>query len=71
MPRNRKLIFLEVKRNGPLSQKEIVERTRIAERTVRGHLKKLIEMHFIEERINLSDLRSKLYFANGGDAKNY
>jgi len=57
------LIFRAIKALGPLSQKRIISRTGVAERTVRYSLSRLVSSGLIEERTNYNDLREKLYRA--------
>ena len=48
---------------GPLTQKELVEHTELASRTVRNALGSLQEAGFVHERLYHEDLRQRQYFA--------
>ena len=50
-----------LERDGPLTQKELVERTDLASRTVRSAVADLIEVGIVNEELYLQDLRQRQY----------
>jgi transcription initiation factor IIE alpha subunit len=56
-----KLVYTVLEHEGPLTQQQIVERTRLAARTVRKALSRLKGEDVIEERVYLQDARQRLY----------
>lgn len=46
---------------GPLTQKELVERTDLANRTVRSALRSLVDSGHVAEELHLPDLRQREY----------
>jgi DNA-binding MarR family transcriptional regulator len=56
-----KLVYTVLAHEGPLTQQALVERTRLAARTVRKALSRLEEQDAVDERIYLQDARQRLY----------
>lgn len=56
-----KLVYLVLKREGPLTQKQLVQQTRLVSRTVRHALTQLEERNLIETRVNRNDARQSFY----------
>ena len=59
------LVFSCIKNNNNLTQKQIINQTKLSERTVRTALKQLLSKEIIRETINLLDLREKYYQCKG------
>lgn len=64
-----KLVYKVLEIEGELTQKEIVEETRMAPRTVRYALKQLESIGVVEENIHLPDARQSLYRVTESDQK--
>ena len=62
-PPSVKLVYLTLTYEGPLTQKELVEQTELASRTVRSALSDLVEAGFVSEELYLQDLRQRKYVA--------
>jgi len=56
-----KLVYTVLEHEGPLTQQDLVERTRLAARTVRKALSRLEEEEAVDERVYLQDARQRLY----------
>jgi DNA-binding MarR family transcriptional regulator len=56
-----KLVYTVLDHEGPLTQQDLVERTRLAARTVRKALSRLEEADAVDERVYLQDARQRLY----------
>lgn len=65
LPPSCKLVSLVVDEAGPLTQAELVERTRLPARTARWALDRLREEGVVAERWNPADARSHLYEISG------
>ena len=61
LPPSAKLVFVVLDHEGTLTQKQLVEETRLPARTVRYALNRLTEINAISERMNLRDARQTLY----------
>lgn len=61
LPPSAKLVFKVLEINSGLTQKEIVDKTRLSERTVREALSRLQERNIIEKKIYIPDGRQNLY----------
>ena len=64
MPPSAKLVFKVLEYEGPLTQKDIVEKTLLSPRTVRYALNILGKRGLIKDIPNLRDVRQKLYYTN-------
>ena len=64
-PPSAKLVYLTLKYEGPLTQKELVGETELANRTVRSALSELMEAEFVSEELYLADLRQRKYVVTG------
>lgn len=62
-----KLVYKTIEYEGPLTQKELVEATRLSARTVRSAVSKLEGNGYVEERLYLPDARQQLYVLAGED----
>ncbi len=65
MPRSAKQVFDILLSDGPLTQKDLINKTGIPPRTVRYALNKLKGEDIIEERFCIQDARQSLYSVNG------
>ncbi len=54
-------MYTVLEHEGPLTQQDLVERTRLAARTVRKALSRLEEEDAVDERVYLQDARQRLY----------
>lgn len=63
MPPSAKLVLKTLQYEGPLTQKEIVKKTMLPERTARLALHLLIEKGLVKRHSMLRDARQKLYYA--------
>lgn len=61
LPPSAKLVFKVLEYNGGLTQKGIVEKSRLSQRTVRDALERLQEIEAIEKSIYVPDARQNLY----------
>lgn len=63
-----KLVYLVLAEDAPLTQKELIETTRLPERTVRAAVSKLRDQSVVTRRQSLQDARQHLYnLADSGD----
>lgn len=62
-----KLVYLKLKYEGPLTQKELIDETELASRTVRSALSELVEANFVSEELYLPDLRQRKYVVTDED----
>lgn len=62
-----KLVYKTLEYEGPLTQKKLVEQTRLSARTVRKALSELEDKQLVEERIHASDARQRLYVLAGDE----
>lgn len=61
VPPSAKLVYKVLEYNGGLTQKEIVERSMLSQRTVRDALVRLREIGIVTEQIYIPDARQSLY----------
>lgn len=61
LPPSAKLVLKVLEYNGGLTQKEIVEKSRLSQRTVRDALERLQENDIVEKDIYIPDARQNLY----------
>ncbi|MFB6133130.1 MAG: MarR family transcriptional regulator [Halanaeroarchaeum sp.] len=61
LPPSGKLVLKVLEYNGGLTQKEIVEKSRLSQRTVRDALDRLQEQEIVEKNIYIPDARQNLY----------
>lgn len=61
LPPSAKLVFKVLEYNGGLTQKDIVEKSRLSQRTVRDALDRLQEIEAVEKTIYVPDARQNLY----------
>ena len=61
LPPSAKLVFTVLEHEGPLTQKQTTEKSRLSERTARYALERLKEIDAINEEMNLRDARQMLY----------
>lgn len=61
VPPSAKLVYKVLEYNGGLTQKEIVERSMLSQRTVRDALARLREIGIVTEEIYIPDARQSLY----------
>ncbi|GGL60646.1 MarR family transcriptional regulator [Halocalculus aciditolerans] len=69
LPPSAKLVLKVLEYNGGLTQKEIVEKSRLSQRTVRDALDRLQEADVVEKDIYIPDARQNLYRLTVEDAK--
>lgn len=61
LPPSAKLVFKVLEYNPELTQKQIVNETRLSQRTVRDALGRLIDGGIVEKNLYLQDARQNLY----------
>ena len=61
LPPSAKLVLKVLEYNGGLTQKEIVEKSRLSQRTVRDALDRLQEHDVVEKDIYIPDARQNIY----------
>jgi DNA-binding MarR family transcriptional regulator len=61
LPPSSKLVLKVLEYNGGLTQKQIVEHSRLSQRTVRDALDRLAEAGVVEKDIYIPDARQNLY----------
>lgn len=61
LPPSAKLVYKVLEYNGGLTQKGIVEKSRLSQRTVRDALDRLQEIEAVEKTIYVPDARQNLY----------
>jgi DNA-binding MarR family transcriptional regulator len=61
LPPSGKLVLKVLEYNGGLTQKQIVEKSRLSQRTVRDALDRLQEQSIVEKNIYVPDARQNLY----------
>ncbi|MBP2250817.1 DNA-binding Lrp family transcriptional regulator [Halarchaeum solikamskense] len=61
LPPSAKLVLKVLEYNGGLTQKEIVEKSRLSQRTVRDALERLQESDVVQKDIYIPDARQNLY----------
>ena len=69
LPPSAKQVFLLLASDGPLTQKDIISKTDLPQRTVRYALSRLKGEEMLEERFCFRDARQSLYSLNGMDAR--
>lgn len=69
VPPSAKLVYKVLEYNGALTQKQIVERSMLSQRTVRDALARLREIGIVSEEVYIPDARQNLYeLTVSGDA---
>ena len=67
LPPSAKLVYKVPEYEGPLTQQQLCEQTRLASRTVRYAISELGDLEIVTEEIYIPDARKKLYrLANDG-----
>jgi transcriptional antiterminator len=61
LPPSAKLVFVVLEHEGPLTQQEITEKSRLSARTARYALNQLNDLNVISEDIYFPDARQQLY----------
>lgn len=61
LPPSAKLVFFVIKRDGSVSQTELVERTLLSQQTTRSAIQSLKEIDLVQEDICIFDARKKIY----------
>lgn len=61
LPPSAKLVLKVLEYNGGLTQKRIVETSRLSQRTVRDALDRLVEHDVVEKDVYIPDARQNLY----------
>lgn len=61
LPPSAKLVFIVLNHENMITQKQLVEKTRLPNRTVKYALDQLKEINAINEHMNLKDARQSLY----------
>lgn len=64
LPPSAKLVYKALEYDGEMTQRQIVEETRLSVRTVRYALNKLQSVDAIEQDIYFADARKRLYSPN-------
>lgn len=65
LPPSAKLVYKVLEYDGPLTQKQLVDETMLAPRTVRYALERLDEADAVDERVYVADARQTLYRVDG------
>lgn len=65
LPPSAKLVYKVLEYDGPLTQKQLVDETMLAPRTVRYAIERLEETETITETIYIEDARQTLYKLDG------
>ena len=65
VPPSAKLVYTVLEHRGPMTQKELVERSMLAPRTVRDALGRLTDLGVVAEGIYIPDARQRLYALTG------
>ncbi|MFB6113856.1 MAG: MarR family transcriptional regulator [Halodesulfurarchaeum sp.] len=65
LPPSAKLVFKVLEYDGPLTQKGIVEESKLSARTVRYALDRLEDCDLVDERVHFKDARQHLYEVAG------
>lgn len=66
LPPSAKLVFKVLEYDGPLTQKQLVDETMLAPRTVRYALERLGDADAVSETVYIEDARQTLYRLNDG-----
>ncbi|MFX1518612.1 MAG: winged helix-turn-helix domain-containing protein [Promethearchaeota archaeon] len=61
IPPSAKVVYDLLRKNGPLTAKDILRQCDLAPRTVRYALKKLLDARMIKRLPNLNDMRQNVY----------
>lgn len=61
LPPSAKLVYKVLSYNGSLTQKQIVEKSMLSQRTVRDALTRLREVDVVVEKVYIPDARQNLY----------
>lgn len=61
LPPSAKLVYKVLSYNGALTQKQIVEKSMLSQRTVRDALTRLREVDVVAEKVYIPDARQNLY----------
>ena len=61
LPPSAKLVLKVLEYNGGLTQKEIVDKSRLSQRTVRDALERLQDRNIVDKNIYIPDARQNLY----------
>lgn len=61
LPPSAKLVYKVLAYSGALTQKQIVEKSMLSQRTVRDALTRLREVEIVEEKVYIPDARQNLY----------
>lgn len=61
VPPSAKLVYKVLEYNGALTQKEIVQRSMLSQRTVRDALSRLRDVGIVSEEVYIPDARQNLY----------
>lgn len=61
LPPSAKLVYKVLEYNGALTQKQIVERSMLSQRTVRDALARLRDIGAVSEEVYIPDARQNLY----------
>lgn len=69
LPPSAKLVLKVLEYNGGLTQKQIVERSRLSQRTVRDALDRLLDAGVVEKDIYIPDARQNIYRLTVEDAE--
>jgi len=67
-PPSAKLVYKVLEYNGGLTQKDIVEKSMLSQRTVRDALSRLDELGVVTEEVYIPDARQNLYTLAVSDA---
>lgn len=67
VPPSAKLVYKVLEYNGGLTQKEIVEKSMLSQRTVRDALSRLREIDVVTEEVYIPDARQNLYTLSVGE----
>lgn len=67
VPPSAKLVYKVLEYNGALTQKEIVERSMLSQRTVRDALGRLKDIDVVSEEVYIPDARQNLYRLSVGE----
>lgn len=61
LPPSAKLVYKVLKYEGPLTQQQLCDHTRLSSRTVRYAVSELDDLEIVTEQIYIPDARQKLY----------
>jgi DNA-binding MarR family transcriptional regulator len=67
LPPSARLVYKTLESGGPLTQKDIIEKTYLPPRTVRYALARLRDMNVLVERFCFRDARQSLYGLNAAE----